>query len=156
MHGGQEGVIDARSRAAKHGRPLRETHKGEYARRLPPHMNVFRILGAVALFAVTVHAAPTGANRLNYLDGGEPFYPDRHFPRLTTPQWIGEEGVEAVVILSIDDLRRDLGKYETYLRPVITRLQQIDGRAPVSIMCCDFPPYDPQFQTWLAEGLSLE
>ncbi len=45
-------------------------------------------------------------NRLAYLDGGlNPYYPGRDFPKLITPQWVGEEGVEAVVVLAIDDMR---------------------------------------------------
>src|SRR5258708_30452986 len=75
--------------------------------------------------------------------------------RLTTPQWIGEEGVEAAVIFSIDDWREPR-KWEAYVRPVLERLKQIDGRAPFSIMCCQFAPEDPLFQTWLREGVSLE
>ncbi|HKQ39817.1 MAG TPA: hypothetical protein VJ063_17190, partial [Verrucomicrobiae bacterium] len=39
------------------------------------------------------------ANRLTYLDGDDPFYPHSEFPKLTTPQWVGERDVEAVVIL---------------------------------------------------------
>ena len=27
------------------------------------------------------------------------------FPKLITPQWVGEDGVEAVVVLAIDDMR---------------------------------------------------
>jgi len=94
-------------------------------------------------------------NRLTYLDEADPFYVNLSFPKLTTPQWIGEPGVEAVVILAIDDLR-DTPKYETVLRPLLERLKQIDGRAPVSIFCNTNNPTNPQFQAWLKEGLSLE
>jgi hypothetical protein len=54
---------------------------------------------------VLAAAAADGAdgNRLAYLDESDPFYVSRHFPKLVTPQWIGETGVEAVIILSIDD-----------------------------------------------------
>ncbi|MEO8496081.1 MAG: polysaccharide deacetylase family protein, partial [Planctomycetota bacterium] len=51
---------------------------------------------------------------------------------------------------------RDTAKYEAYLRPILQRLKQIDGRAPVSIMTCKVDPADPQLQTWLQEGLSIE
>src|SRR5262249_4774191 len=51
---------------------------------------------------------------------------------------------------------REPQKYETFLRPILRRLQQIDGRAPLSIMTCLVDPQDPQLQTWLKEGLSLE
>ncbi|MEA3211664.1 MAG: hypothetical protein QOE70_4721 [Chthoniobacter sp.] len=109
--------------------------------------------------AVTCFAGD--GNRLAYLDSDDPFHPHLGHARLTTPQWIGEAGVEAAVIISIDDLR-ETKKYEDCLRPVLERLKQIaepgaaGGSAPVSIMCNKFPPEDPQFQKWLAEGLSLE
>ncbi len=94
-------------------------------------------------------------NRLTYLDENNPWYPHRNFPKLITPQWVGEEGVECVVVLAIDDMREP-GKYEAFLRPILNRLKQIDGRAPVSIMTCNVKPDDPQLAQWLAEGLSLE
>ncbi|TWU48507.1 FG-GAP repeat protein [Rubripirellula tenax] len=95
-------------------------------------------------------------NSLTYLDEFlDPYYPGIDFPKLTTPQWLGEPGVDAVVTLGMDDMR-DTGKYEAYLRPILDRLKAIDGRAAVSIMTCEVDPNDPQLQTWLAEGLSLE
>jgi len=96
------------------------------------------------------------ANRLTYLDEFcDPYYVGRDFPKLTTPQWIGEEGVQAVVVLAIDDMR-DTAKYETYLRPILQRLKQIEGQAPVSIMTCRVDPADPQLKAWIDEGLSIE
>jgi putative membrane-bound dehydrogenase-like protein len=122
-------------------------------------MSVFRTTTAVSLLLFTtawVHAAGRNSNRLTYLDDPwNPYYVSRAFPRLTTPQWVGEEGVEAVVILAIDDMR-DPRKYEAYLRPLLDRLKQIDGRAPVSIMTNQVDPNDPLLQRWLKEGLSLE
>ncbi len=100
-------------------------------------------------------ANPVDGNRLAYLDGHDIYYPHTKFPKLITPQWVGEDGVEAAVILAIDDMR-DTAKYESYLRPILQRLKQIDGRAPVSIMTCKVDPNDPQLQTWLQEGVSLE
>ena len=94
-------------------------------------------------------------NPYTYLDENDPFYVGRDFPKLTTPQWIGEPDVEAVVILAIDDMR-STANYEKYLRPILERLKQIDGRAPVSIYCNALNPADPHLQTWLKEGLSLE
>ena len=95
-------------------------------------------------------------NPFTYLDEySNPYYAHTNFPKLTTPQWVGEPGVEAVVVLGIDDMR-DSAKYETYLRPILNRLKQIDGRAPVSIMTCQIDPHDPQLQAWLTEGLSFE
>ncbi len=84
-----------------------------------------------------------------------PYFPHRDSPRLTTPQWVGEPGVEAVVVLAIDDMR-DPAVYEKYLRPILNRLKAIDGRAPVSIMTCRVNPKDPRLQRWLKEGLSIE
>lgn len=106
-----------------------------------------------ALIPLAVFAGD--ANRLAYLDENNPYYPNLHFPKLTTPMWVGEDGVDAVVILAIDDMR-DPQKYEAYLRPILNRLKKIDGRAPVSIMTCQIDPKDPQLQMWLKEGLSLE
>lgn len=95
-------------------------------------------------------------NRLAYLDEPlNPYYPHKDFPKLITPQWVGEEGVECVVTLGIDDMR-DPKKYEAYLRPILDRLKKIDGRVPVSIMTCQVKPDDPQLQAWLEEGLSIE
>ncbi len=99
--------------------------------------------------------AESNANRLTCLDSSDPFYAGASSPRLTTPQWVGEPGVEAVVILAIDDLREPQ-KYETFLRPILERLKQIDGRAPVSIFCNQLDPQNAQLQTWLKEGLSFE
>jgi putative membrane-bound dehydrogenase-like protein len=105
--------------------------------------------------ATAAAAAPADGNRLAYLDELNPWYPHRQFARLTTPQWVGEAGVAAVVVLAIDDMRGH-EKWEAYLRPILERLKQIDGRAPVSIMTCRIDPTDPHLQKWLAEGLSLE
>ena len=97
----------------------------------------------------------TGGNRLTYLDENDPFYVGNKFPKLTTPQWVGEEGVDAVVILAIDDMTEP-ARWEGFLRPILDRLRQIDGRAPVSIMTVKVNPQEPQLQAWLKEGLSLE
>lgn len=112
---------------------------------------------SVLTLSLAVSAAVSAAdgNRFAYLDEQDPFYVHGTFPKLTTPQWVGEAGVEAVVVLAIDDLR-DPKRYETMLRPILERLKQIDGRAPVSIYCNAFDVQHPQFQTWLKEGLSLE
>lgn len=92
---------------------------------------------------------------LNYLHESDPFYVDRTFPKLTTPQWVGEDGVEAVVVLAIDDMT-DTATFENYLRPILDRLKQIDGRAPVSIMTNRIDVTDPHLLTWLDEGLTIE
>src|SRR3989442_3219601 len=90
--------------------------------------------------AVTsVPAKDNGANRLTYLDENHPFYVGASFPKLVTPQWVGELGVEAVVVLAIDDMRQP-EPWEKFLRPILERLKQIDGRAPVSIMTVNVDP----------------
>src|SRR5438552_13885758 len=113
-----------------------------------------RSLALLALLLVTSAQAGDG-NRLTYLDENDPYYVSRTFPKLTTPQWVGEDGVEAVVVFAIDDMREH-ERYEAFLRPILRRLQQIDGRAPVSIMTCKIDPKQPHLQHWLKEGLSLE
>ena len=110
---------------------------------------------ALSVVCLTLPLRAADGNRLTYFDENNPYYPHLKSPKLTTPQWVGEKGVEAVVILAIDDMR-DPKKYEDYLRPILIRLKQIDGRAPVSIMTCNINPKDEQLQQWLAEGLSIE
>ena len=112
-------------------------------------------LGAVLLLIASPAWSADG-NRLAYLHQDfDPYYPHREFARLTTPQWVGEEGVDAVVVLAIDDMR-DIAKYETYLRPILDRLKKIEGRSPLSIMTCTVDPTDKRLQGWLREGLSIE
>jgi hypothetical protein len=117
------------------------------------HLQRYRYLLTLPL--LTSAALAADGNRLTYLDESDPYHVARRSPRLVTPQWVGEEGVEAVVILAIDDMR-DPAKYETFLRPILQRLKRIDGRAPVSIMTNQIDPKDARLQGWLKEGLSLE
>ena len=114
-----------------------------------------RIILTVAVLLLFPLATFADGNRLAYLDTMDPYYPHAKFPKLITPQWVGEPGVEAVVILAIDDMR-DHKKYETYLRPILNRLKKIDGRAPVSIMTNRINPKEPHLQKWLKEGVSIE
>lgn len=107
------------------------------------------------LATLPVQAAEAPGNRFTYLEENDPFYVHREFPKLTTPQWVGEEGVEAVVTLGIDDMREP-EKYEAFLRPILERLKQIDGRVPVSIMTVNVNPQHAQIQSWLKEGVSIE
>ncbi|MEX2140976.1 MAG: PVC-type heme-binding CxxCH protein [Pirellulales bacterium] len=113
-----------------------------------------RFILVLGMLPIAIASAADG-NRLAYLDQADPYYPSRTFPKLITPQWVGEEGVEAVVVLAIDDMRGS-ERWEAYLRPILERLKQIDGRAPVSIMTCTIDPQDPHLQKWLKEGLSIE
>ena len=113
------------------------------------------------MFLILVVNHPSGGrsadgNRLTYLDdAAAPYYVSRTFPKLTTPQWVGESGVEAVVVLAIDDMR-DTQHYENYLRPILDRLKQIDGRAPLSIMTNQVDPQDQRLQRWIEEGVTIE
>jgi len=120
---------------------------------MPPARFIWSAL--LAPVVLVCACAASDANRFTYLDGADPFYPHREFPKLTTPQWVGESNVEAVVVLAIDDMR-DPPKYEAFLRPILNRLKQIDGHAPLSIFCNALDPAHPQLQAWLKEGLSLE
>jgi hypothetical protein len=110
---------------------------------------------ALILMAGRVPAAVVPGDDLAYLQETDPFYVHRDFPRLTTPQWIGEDGVEAVVTLGIDDMRA-VKKYEDFLRPILKRLKAIDGRAPVSIMTVNINPETTQLRPWLEEGVNLD
>src|SRR5262245_4614476 len=109
----------------------------------------------LALVATPLYAGPPDGNRLTYLDRTDPYYVGRTFPKLVTPQWVGENGVDAVVVLAIDDMRGP-DKWEAYLRPILERLKRIDGRAPVSIMTCQVDPPHPHLQTWHHDGVSLQ
>ncbi len=115
------------------------------------------ILLLVLLTAGGASAIGADANRLAYLDSFcDPYWPHLHAPKLTTPQWVGDEHAECVVTIGIDDLRGDPAPFERYLRPILERLKAVDGRAPVSIMTNQIDPDHPQLKVWLEEGLSLE
>jgi putative membrane-bound dehydrogenase-like protein len=117
---------------------------------------MLRSLLSVCAAAVGVAAAAAApGNRLTYLDAADPFHVGTHFPRLITPQWVGEPGVKAVVTLGIDDLRQS-APYERFLGPILDRLREIDGRAPVSLFCNALDPEESRFQAWLSEGITLE
>jgi hypothetical protein len=118
-------------------------------------MRTFSLFAILLLSLPAVAEPATPGNRLAHLDELDPYYPHAKFPKFITPQWIGEPGVDAVIVLAIDDMR-DPKKYETFLRPILNRLKKIDGRAPVSIMTCDVDPHHEQLQAWLKEGLSFE
>lgn len=108
------------------------------------------------LAAAIPAAAGDGGNRLTWLDDPcNPYYVGLNAPKLVTPQWVGQEGVEAVLVLSIDDMR-STAPYEKCLRPIIERLKRIDGRGPVSIMTSQADPVDPLLAQWPAEGVTVE
>jgi hypothetical protein len=114
-----------------------------------------RAIVAVDHLPAQAPAKKVDANRLAYLDELDPYYPHRDFPKLITPQWVGEKDVDCVVVLAIDDMREPK-RYEAFLRPILRRLKEIDGRAALSIMTNQVDPQDAQLQAWLKEGLSLE
>ncbi len=110
----------------------------------------------LALIGVGPVAAAGDANRLAYLDDFcNPYYVGLDTAKLVTPQWIGEPGVEAVIVLSIDDMI-DPPRYEQFLRPILQRLKKIDGRAPVSIMTKHVDLNHPQLPVWFSEGVTVE
>ena len=111
---------------------------------------------SLLIAALSLSAAPSPANRLCYLDEFcDPFYPSHDFPKLVTPQWIGDDGVEIVVTYGIDDMRATQ-PYENFLRPILERLKRIDGRAPVSIFSNSPRTDEARLQEWLKEGLTFE
>lgn len=95
------------------------------------------------------------ANRLAYLDGADPYYVGLEFPKLITPQWVGEPGVDAVVTLGIDDMNAPQ-PWVGFLQPAIKRLKEIYGYAPVSIMTTRVDPTLPDWPKLLEDGVSLE
>jgi len=106
---------------------------------------LFTLLSASALAADHTH-----------LDAfNDPYNVGLDFPKLATPQWVGEEGVDAVVILSIDDMR-GYQRWEAYLRPIIDRMKKTQDGAHLSIMTCRIDPQEPHLQTWIKEGLSID
>ncbi len=88
-------------------------------RRIDRRLKRTLIAGVLAILlsgVVDLHLCAGDDNPFAYLDDySNPYYAHTDFPKLTTPQWVGEPGVEAVVVLGIDDMR-DSAKYETVLR----------------------------------------
>ena len=154
-------------------RSLREHYVG--SRSEPRHLLTVRSLAVAILLLCNAvsHAesvqpavvATKDGNRLTYLDERNPFYPHADFPKLTTPMWIGEPGVEAVILLSIDDMGRPAAQSQadsgpeaflSFLCPLVNRLRQIDGRAPIAVMTCRTQPANPTLQKMLELGMSLD
>ena len=84
-----------------------------------------------------------------------PYWPSIASPKLTTPQWVGEAGIDAVAVLSIDDMR-EIEPYQSFIEPILQRLETIDGRAPLTIFTNRIDPAEPQLQRWLDRGVSIE
>src|SRR5262249_2069809 len=85
---------------------------------LPTKPAMRRLLPLLASLLLPLISFAGDSNRLAYLDENDPYYPNRSFPKLITPQWVGEDGVEAVVVLAIDDMRGH-EKWEQFLRPIL-------------------------------------
>lgn len=108
----------------------------------------------ISLASNTMAASP--GNRLTHLDAFlDPYSVGLETAKLTTPQWVGEDEVQAVIVLAIDDMSEP-ARYETFLRPILNRLKQIDGHAGLSIMTKEVTPTDAQLQSWLKEGVHIE
>ena len=94
------------------------------------------------------------ANRLAHLDEpNNPWQVNIKSAKLITPQWIGEEGVQGVAVLAIDDMSGDGQNFRDYLTPIIERLKLIDGRGPVSITCNRPEPDHANMQWFLEQGV---
>src|SRR5262249_50946149 len=109
--------------------------KSRFSRFAAPLLRAAALAALLGSLCASLTVAQAGeANRLAYLDENDPFYVSRSFPKLVTEQWVGEPGVQAVVILAVDDLRDKTDKWEKFLRPIIDHLKTIEGRAPISVM----------------------
>ncbi len=119
-------------------------------------VTIFTCCLLLGLTCTTWAATVSDANRLAYLDEfSDPYYVGLNTAKLSVPQWVGQPGVEAAMVLAIDDMG-SVEPFEAHLRPIIKRLQAIDGRAAVSIMTNNIDPKHPHLQKWLKEGLSIE
>lgn len=139
----------------------REESISRWIRKMPGSLRVSSCMTRCALLALAwigcLHGQTDPTIRAAHPGSGDPFWPGLDTPRLVTPHWIGEDGVEAAVILAIDDMRENtLSKYEAFLRPVLDELKKDGGRAPLSIMTCTVRPDDPQLQTWIKEGVTID
>jgi len=122
-----------------------------------PNSFKLALVPAISLCAFAPPLSAGDGNRLSHLDEpNNPWQSHHGSAKLVTPQWIGEDGVEAVVVLAIDDLNGDGQHFRNYLTPIIERLQKIDGRGPVSITCNRPDPVQPNMQWFLEQGVSLE
>ena len=87
-------------------------------------MRAFLSLATTLLVSICATTWAADGNRLVHLDEpNNPWQFHRESAKLITPQWIGEEGVEAVLVLAIDDLAGDGQGFRNYLTPIIERLQ---------------------------------
>lgn len=109
---------------------------------------------SIAILVMT--AEGSDGNRFAHLDPPiDPYWVSRTTARFVTPQWVGEENVDCVAILSIDDMR-DVMKYERFLRPLIDRIKAYQRKAGFTIFTNEVNPYDPHLLRWQNEGGSIE
>lgn len=113
-----------------------------------------RFVGSVVALLLLVGAA-WGVPPLEALQQAQPYAPNHTWPVLTAAQWTGDPDLDAVILLSIDDMR-DPAKYEAFLRPILDKLAEVGAPGALSIFTNSVDPNDPQLQAWLKEGLSLE
>src|SRR5262245_39300054 len=109
-----------------------------------------RFLAALLPFVLASGPVPrldagSPGDRFVHLYDPSPFLVHKDFPRLTTPMWFGEDGVEAVVILAVDDMR-DPAKYRAFLQPILARLREVEGQSNLSIFTNKVDPKDPQLR----------
>lgn len=115
------------------------------------------ILGMNCATTRAAEAPAVDGNRFVHLHEASPYHVSHDFPRLTTPQWFGEQGVKAVVVFAIDDMRpNNVGDFEKFLRPLMDRLKKIDGKAGISIMTNQVNPDDPHLQRLIDEGINID
>lgn len=120
------------------------------------------------LLSARLSAGDRVGSRFTHLDGRDSYDSGLAKAKLTTPMWVGGEGVEAVVQLSIEDMgwtnppsrmmshAKSPRLHHPFLRPAIERLRRIDQRAPISIYTLQAQADGPWFQRLLNEGVPLE
>lgn len=109
----------------------------------------------LVLLCAPTSAEPRDPDRLHHQGAiAEPFAPDRQRARLTTPQWIGRPGVEAAIVVSIDDLDAS-EPHARFLAPILEQLETTTGRGAVSLLANRPDPTDPGLPPLLSRGVSI-
>ena len=81
-------------------------------------------IGALLVLVLFLPVQGAEGNRLAHLDEpNNPWQFDQQSAKLITPQWIGEDEVEGVAVLAIDDMSGDGQHFRNYLAPIIERLK---------------------------------
>jgi len=85
---------------------------------------ILALLVLLILVSPSLYAGKhTRGNRFAYLDAREVWYPDLSLPKFITPQWIDDAKVEAVIILSMDDMVEP-EPFQQVLEPLFICLKQ--------------------------------